>query len=187
MSLVSENVLFELLEKGFVKTADVLVEHGMADVCTMHNGKSILWKVVRGGNEKMLKHLLQFCSAHHWKLQQGTGSTVAETDHGSCDVYAEGTEPQTGQPHVATTPATARNGHEEANLAVGCECALAPRLQLMNDLATEAARQNDSAMIMVLHEYNFRVDALSALFEAAEHSDGTVLKSLLRFGKVEGT
>ena len=181
--LLSDLVLFELLEKGFVKTSDVLVEHGVADVCTMHNGKSLLWRAVREGNEKMLKHLLQLCSVHYWKLQQGTGSTVAETDHGSCDAYPEGTEPQTSQPHVATTPATARNIHEEASLAVGCECALAPRLQLMNDLATEAARQNDSGIIMVLHKYNFRVDAPSALFEAAEHSDGTVLKSLLRFGK----
>ena len=108
---------------------------------------------------------------------------MAETDHGSCDVYAEGTEPQTGEPHFATAPTTARNVHEEGSLAVGCECALAPRLQLMNDLATDAAQQNNSGIIMVLHKYNFRVDAPSALFEAAKHSDGTVLKSLLRLGK----
>ena len=43
---LSDHILFELLEKGFVKTADVLVEHGVADVCTMHNGRFILRRAV---------------------------------------------------------------------------------------------------------------------------------------------
>ena len=184
VSHVSECILFELLKKKFFKTAGVLVEHGVADMCVLRNGRSVLWKAVRDGMEEMLKHLLQLCSSHHWKLQQGTARTVAEIDQGSCDVSADRTAPQIDEPLNATAPATAGNvPNKEASLVVGCECALVPRLHLMNDLATEAARQNDRGIIEVLHEYNFAADAPSALFEAAENSDRTVLKQLFRLGK----
>ena len=58
-----------------------------------------------------------------------------------------------------------------------------PAPKMMDDLVTEAARQNNPGVIEALYEYRITASTPSALFQAAEHVDGMALKCLLRLGK----